>query len=780
MRAKRRIRAALVAASLWFGLSGAGMPSWGQTFGPAKGARIRMEKRRPIAIQQSYDAARGVNVPFAMPQELQPNAEWGWYELVLTKNRFHYDYTAQVDPTDQLPDEFELLTYNRQRVGPTIRVRRGTKFQIRVHNALHGQVDLGPKTNENPPFENPHGLCTTNLHTHGLHVSPSGRSDNIFKEIDPGCGCTFEYDLPADHPAGTFWYHPHKHGSVAYQLSNGLSGALIVEADPGDRHVLDNIPEIRAASERILVIQWYTYGTFQDPVTNHKVGIIDASTLYNVYNSQDNPLGVCEEVAPKTTITHHAGWNAMAVNGQFNPTMTIAPGEIQRWRMIHAGWDVRQQFLWYKDDGKGTLVPTTDVEVREIATDGLPTGEMTDVVKNGWKIAPGQRSDVLVKAPRPADGKPVTYYLKPKAAEVDPGSPPPPPDLFCAKLVVAGHPVDMHWPPEQSIKDCKLPSIDSGEIGPPSIPDPRNPGKFTDTLSFVGEDNETTYTVNGSTFHDQSPIQLTISTPGNPNTAQEWKLTAPDQLDNVGHPFHIHVNPFQVMSREYTDKKTGMVVKEAHTEWRDTLFVGRGETWTIRSRYRDITGLAVLHCHILDHEDQGMMVPIHLVDPRQPPAPAKAAGPAALRDTRTPAPPLTLQDARGVRHDLAELRGSKLALVFFLGAECSHCTEKLRDLVRDARSVLGADTRIVAVSSRRIADADRALARLGVSASDADRFLLLVDQGRRAFRDFGCDEGGPRHGLFLIDGRGVIRASYTGELPFGDTREAVRRLRALD
>ena len=71
---------------------------------------------------------------------------------------------------------------------------------------------------------------------------------------------TFEYTIPADHPSGTFWYHPHRHGSVAYQLSNGLAGALIVEGSRQDGIAdLEDIPEVAAAKERILVIQLYNY-----------------------------------------------------------------------------------------------------------------------------------------------------------------------------------------------------------------------------------------------------------------------------------------------------------------------------------------------------------------------------------------------------------------------------------------------------------------------------------------------------------------------------------------
>src|SRR5258708_39789220 len=80
--------------------------------------------------------------------------------------------------------------------------------------------------------DEPHELYITNLHTHGLHVSPAGNSDNVFREIPPGASFQYTFTIPPDHPSGTFWYHPHKHGSVAYQMANGMAGALIVEGGP--------------------------------------------------------------------------------------------------------------------------------------------------------------------------------------------------------------------------------------------------------------------------------------------------------------------------------------------------------------------------------------------------------------------------------------------------------------------------------------------------------------------------------------------------------------------
>jgi peroxiredoxin len=257
------------------------------------------------------------------------------------------------------------------------------------------------------------------------------------------------------------------------------------------------------------------------------------------------------------------------------------------------------------------------------------------------------------------------------------------------------------------------------------------------------------------------------------NSAEEWTLTAGES----SHPFHIHVNPFQIVSR--TDSKGNTTVMNV---WRDTLYINEWETYRIRSRFLDFAGLSVFHCHILDHEDQGMMMPLKFFKQNeglpaqvickdlQPPA-------TKLLSSAIPAPPMTLVDVGGSSRELTSFQPHNVALVFFQGAECSHCAAALADLLRQIRETVGLNVEIVAVSSRRVADQARTLKSLGALASD--KFHLFVDESHGTFRDFGCYSGGPRHGVFLVDESGVIRYKYVGERPFGDTRQVVERLREL-
>ncbi|MGE0060427.1 MAG: multicopper oxidase domain-containing protein, partial [Dehalococcoidia bacterium] len=89
--------------------------------------------------------------------------------------------------------------------GPTLRVRPGDRMRIVLDNR-----------SGHP----------TNLHTHGLRVSPGGNADNPFIEIPDGKSFSYEIDIPANHPGGLFWYHPHFHHHVAEQLFAGFFGAI--------------------------------------------------------------------------------------------------------------------------------------------------------------------------------------------------------------------------------------------------------------------------------------------------------------------------------------------------------------------------------------------------------------------------------------------------------------------------------------------------------------------------------------------------------------------------
>ena len=121
-----------------------------------------------------------------------------------------------------------LLTYNGQIPGPRLEAKPGDKVRIRFTNKL---------------------VQPTNLHYHGLHVSPTGNADNIFLSLPSGESFTYEFAIPQNHPGGIFYYHPHLHEFVAEQVFGGLGGPFIIRGE------LDEIPEIKAAKDVLLFLK---------------------------------------------------------------------------------------------------------------------------------------------------------------------------------------------------------------------------------------------------------------------------------------------------------------------------------------------------------------------------------------------------------------------------------------------------------------------------------------------------------------------------------------------
>ena len=122
-----------------------------------------------------------------------------------------------------------MRTYEGTVPGPTLRVKPGDVLRIKLINDMPPNRDPSPEDHSLP-----HHFNTTNLHTHGLHVSPSGIADNVMHAMEPGKSYDVEVAIPSDHIPRTNWYHPHMHGSADVQIASGAVGALIIEGDFAD------------------------------------------------------------------------------------------------------------------------------------------------------------------------------------------------------------------------------------------------------------------------------------------------------------------------------------------------------------------------------------------------------------------------------------------------------------------------------------------------------------------------------------------------------------------
>lgn len=449
----------------------------------------------------------------------------------------------------------KLRTYNGKLVGPTLRVKPGDTMLIRLNNQLPPETAQQLAHQHSEEKQNnavPNGFNVTNLHLHGLHVSPSGNSDNVLIAIQPQTAFDYEIKIPANHPPGSYWYHAHAHGSTAIQVGSGMAGAIVIEDD------VRQIPPALAEAnlhEQVLMFQTIAYDEY---------GRFDSmnATFPNAW--QDS----------KRHIT---------INGQLVPVITMRPGEVQRWRITDTAF---RESLTLRLEGH---------ELHEIALDGLYLGTVaTWPYPETIDMATGYRNDLLVKA----SDKPGDYHL------IDA------PLAKTSKKALRKHDENEHL--------VAIVRIEGEPLLPMKLPKSADMAHLKPFTDIAPDEAKTTqlaeYFITGAVnpalgvpsminyqeFDPSKPRQLKL------NDTQKWQLSA----NGEAHVFHIHVNPFQYNQYPGPRDTTRIV-------WKDTLLVPQTESdpntgkptnlVEIYTRYLDYIGQTVMHCHILDHEDLGMM-----------------------------------------------------------------------------------------------------------------------------------------------------------------------------
>ena len=590
-------------------------------------------------------------------------------------------------------DTVRLRSYNGGLVGPTLRAKPGDTLRIRLVNRLPQESTHMGDHNQM------HGWNTTNLHTHGLHVSPSGNSDNVFLEVGPGETQDYVIEIPADHPAGTFWYHAHKHGSTAAHVSSGMSGALIIEGG------VDTVPEIAAATEQIFVFQQIPYILETQP-SGEEVGVVEKRYVDQIFGP-----GRWDPLERFTTI-----------NGGVQPVIEMQPGEVQRWRFIHAG--VREPLILRLTRNDGGVL-SNDVDFHEIAVDGLSFGKRKN--ESRIELHPGYRSDTLIKAP----AAPGEYVLSDERVDG--------PRKFLARIVVSGAARNMALPTNADLAPHK--GIKESLVGEPAG---NQEAQYAITFAPSGG---VQFTINGRPFDPNSVRELKLG------TVDEWTLSTAGQPFAVDHPFHIHVNPFEVISMVPPGGQN--VLNEP--VWRDTLLIPHGWTIKMRTRYRVFTGSFVQHCHILDHEDQGMMEKISIVDTDEASQKrnSEQIGNRAASNTR-----------------LESGRSDATILVFFRGFGCSHCNQQIDKFASDAAKFSDLTIELIAISSDS-GDQEKA-------ESGKYPFVVRLDPELRRFEEFGCVSNGEAlHGVVILDRSGKVRWRKTGQEPFMDIAKVLEEGRRI-
>ena len=427
-------------------------------------------------------------------------------EIVSDHGVLHAKLTAAEQQIEIAGTPVTAQVYNGAFVGPTLRLNPGDKLELQLDDSL---------------------TDPTNLHYHGTHVSPSGDSDNVLREVAAGTTAPYELDFPPDHAPGTYWYHSHEHHLSEEQVFGGMSGLIVVEG------LQDLLPQdLRDIQERSFALK-----DFQLTSDGHIV--------------QDN----IDSNAPTTR----------TVNGAVNPSLSIAPGETQLWRLANIGADI-----WY-----------------QVALEGhafYVIGEDANPVWQTWSadslvLPPGKRYDVLVQGQSAG-----TYELM--TTDFDQGGDHYP-EATLATLTVGGTAVTPAAIPTSlyAQNDPVHGDLSSGTVDKER------------TLVFSEDDSTNAFMIDDKQF-DPNRVDQQVKL----GTMEEWTIR--NDTEEL-HPFHIHINDYQVMS-------INGAPYEAHG-LQDTIPLPIHGEVVIRIPFRDYTGKFVYHCHILNHEDNGMMGIVEVV-----------------------------------------------------------------------------------------------------------------------------------------------------------------------
>jgi suppressor of ftsI len=437
-------------------------------------------------------------------------------------------------------DGRDSFAFNGQTVPPIIRVSPGDTLRITYVNDLPHpsgeQCSIGPCMN------------MTNLHFHGLGISPKAPEDDVLGMIAmPGQTLNYTVHIPVDQEPGLYWYHTHPHGESEQQVLDGMSGAIIVEGM--ERYA----PMVGGLPERVMILR----GPAIHQDTNGQ------SALKKV---EAGVTGCGNSEAPERVFT---------INGALRPTINIAPGERQFWRIVNASAD---RYADLQLDGEPWQIVALDGMPLAYHNPGHPV-RVTDHVL----LPPAARLEAVVTGP-PA-GSPAT--LRTRCVDAGPDGDPTPAMVLADIVPTSSSPRrQTRVVSDRRPASYQQPQLASLESSPP---------QFVATFT---EDKKGFY-INGQRYEpDAEPMTEAVV-----GTYQHWRVL--NQTREL-HPMHLHQVHFLVYAVNGT--------KLLNPEWVDTANVPYGGSIDMIVDFTNpaIRGMSVFHCHLLNHEDKGMMAKILL------------------------------------------------------------------------------------------------------------------------------------------------------------------------
>jgi FtsP/CotA-like multicopper oxidase with cupredoxin domain len=457
---------------------------------------------------------------------------------------------------------------------PTLRLNPGDTLAIDFTNQLNVPVPAKASLKypmsrmrhaSEPPSTDPckstvMNFNTTNLHFHGLNVPPVCHQDDVINTLIQPSTTPFHYEIqiPANEPPGLYWYHPHPHGFSALQVNGGASGALIVNG-------IEKIkPEVTGLTERVFVIRQQ----FLDPFS----WIPGPYQLTLNYSPATYPKGK-------------------------SPVIQMKPGEKQFWRVANT---TTQGFLTLQ-----VLFGATAQTVEVIALDGVPL--TSNRMMTSIEVPPAGRAEFIVTGP-PVGVAATFVNAGFDTGPVGNGNPP----QILANVVASNGAV------QQAVQQL------AANVAPMSaLPvtqrfsglaamKPTTQRKLFFSEAALGTNPPVNFFI---TVAGQRPRLFSMNEPPNIVTkvgaVEDWTI---ENRTSEEHAFHMHQIHFLVVAID------GVAMQNPTMQ--DTVNVpywsGQGpyHSVTMRMDFRDpnIAGTFVFHCHVLFHEDGGMMGKIQ-VDP---------------------------------------------------------------------------------------------------------------------------------------------------------------------
>lgn len=480
--------------------------------------------------------------------------------------------------------------------GPTLRVAPGGTLRITLINTLSVLGNVTPTTKSQ--F---HGANRSNIHTHGLHVDPA--VDSVFRVAEPGGGTlTYELLIPSDHAPGTHWYHAHTHGASTLQIMGGLIGALIVDAKS-----TSNIPtEISSLSEHVVLVHRAQFAAeVANGVTTQSCnGGVAAFNPFKVWSFDE----ILAEAAQGGTTTFNTNAvfagstkNFFFTNGLYQPTFAVTVNERKVIRLIMAHGGTMGTFSFTGQSSGCTMhviaydgiyikgAPRLMTEVKTVAATRVDfiltctaagTYDLQHV--SGGVTANAIIMTVVASASArvtSASALPTTIAVTRPSYLTD----------FLTSTVQKTHHV--HFSQGGRSNDHCYFWLGQGSDCGPITSGARNPSLTDPTCPFAE--------FHGSGGSNPSNYRL-VSSVGD---IHEWSVHG---LGAEPHPLHIHVNHFQVVSFAPNDARQSMAGWAEVGDFRDTL-PGLNGVFKIRFQVADFPGEVIMHCHVLMHEDHGLM-----------------------------------------------------------------------------------------------------------------------------------------------------------------------------